>query len=304
MMPLRVTACYVACSVLYFIIDQKFIHSNAHISLWIADFFYIVITSSILYFLLSGAQRLFHSKESALRESEDRLARILETNASGIVVFDRNGAITYANRTAEVILGKDRGRLIGKRYDDSEWGQSDANGVPLQPGLGVVGMVQATRMPVHDFQMGLLNRDGSRIFLTVNAVPLHDASGEMAGIVTSFFDITERKKAEELRLRKLLLAVEQAPIAIVITDSDGIVEYANPRYTFMTGYETLDVVGKQLTCTAVMLPALREEIFATTRSGDTWRGEIACRRKNGEPYWEYASISPIRTEEGKITALL
>jgi PAS domain S-box-containing protein len=303
-MPVRVTACYVACSVLYFIIDQYFIHAGSHVSLWIADVFYIGITASILLFLLTGAQRMFQSKESALRESEDRLARILETNASGIIVFDRSGTITYANRTAESILGMDRGRLIGKSNEDTAWEVTDGDGVPLEPGQTAVGRVRATRMPVHDCQVGLRRRDGGRIYLTVNAVPLNDSSGEMAGIVTSFFDITERKKLEELKFRKLLLAMEQSPSAIVITDLEGNPEYANPRYSAMIGCTTQELLATRSSHPCKMPPAAEEEMREAIRTEGTWSGEYECIREIGGPCWEYTSVTRIRGVEGEDVGLL
>ena len=302
-MPAWITACYVGCGFLYLFLANVIFH-NAQVPEWVEDLSAVTATTVVLFLLLSRAQRSIRAKEAALRESEDRLARILETNASGIVVCNEEGRITFANRAGEGILGVERGRLVGMRNDDPAWGFTDIGGNPLRWEEGPVGRVQATRVPVHDSRIGVRRPDGSRAFLTVNAAPLIDASGRMAGIVASFADITEAKRADDLKLRKLLLAVEQSPSAIVVTSLDGTVEYVNPRFSFMTGYGAQEILGRPLPCPEGILPGRKEEIFAAVRAGNTWRGEFRCLRKNGEPYWESTSVSPIRSAEGADTGLL
>ena len=239
-----------------------------------------------------------------MRESEDRLARILETNASGVVVFDEAGRITFANHMACRVLGVDRAQIVGRRYDDPVWDLTDVGGAPILPGESPVARVRATGMPVHDVQFAARHANGSRVILSENAAPLLDASGSMVGVVASFVDITERKKMEDLKVRKLLLAVEQSPSAIVITDLDGNVEYANSRYTSMTGCTVKDVLGGEMPHNCMIPKRELEEMRAAVRSGIAWRGEYECLRKNGEFYWESNSITPIRTEEGETTNLL
>jgi len=167
-----------------------------------------------------------------------------------------------------------------------------------------VARVRATGMPVHDVQFAARHTNGSRVFLSENAAPLLDASGSMVGVVASFVDVTERKKNEDLKVRKLLLAVDQSPSAIVITDLDENVEYANSRFASMTDCAVKDVVhGEMLHCCKIPEREL-EEMRAAVRSGKAWHGEFECLRKDGGPYWESTSVTPIRTEEGETTSLL
>jgi PAS domain S-box-containing protein len=142
------------------------------------------------------------------------------------------------------------------------------------------------------------------VFLSENAAPLLDASGSMVGVVASFVDVTERKKMEDLKVRKLLLAVEQSPSAIVITDLYGNVEYANNRYSRMTGCTVKEVLGGEMPHNCKIPERELEEMRTAVRSGKDWRGEFECLRKGGETYWESTSVTPIRTEEGEITNLL
>jgi len=278
----KVTVAYLVCGLFFLAVSEGFIHSHAAgLPIWVDDVFYVFSTSVIIYVLVRRGTRAFHAKESELRESEDHLARILETNASGVVVFDAEGKITFANHMACQALGVDRTQIIGRRYDAPVWDLSDAGGAPIPPGGSPVARVRATGMPVHDVQFGIRHANGSRVFLSENAAPLLDASGSMVGVVASFVDITARKKMEYLKVRKLLLAVEQSPSAIVITDLDGNVEYANARYSSMTGCTVKDVLGGEVPHNCKVPTREWEEMRAAVRKGKAWRGEFECTEGRG-----------------------
>jgi len=304
-LPLKVTACYLVCGFIFLAISDRFIHPGpSSFLLWVDDAAYIFISAAIIYALVHRGIKAFRAKESALLESEDRLARILETNASGVVVFDAQGKISFANHMACQVLGVDRAQIVGRRYDDPVWELTDVDGSSKMPGGSPVARVRATGMPVHDVQFSVRRADGSRVFLSENAAPLLDASGSTVGVVASFVDVTERRKMEDLKVRKLLLAVEQSSSAIVITDLDGNVEYANPRYAAMSGCTVKEAIGGKMPHPC-MIPVPRlEEMRAAVRSGKEWRGEFGCHRKSGETYWESTTVTPIHTEEGESASLL
>jgi hypothetical protein len=268
------------------------------------DAAYVLISAAIIYAIVHRGVKAFRAKESALRESEDRLARILETNASGVVVFDAQGKISFANHMACQVLGVDRAQIVGRRYDDPVWDLTDVDGAPIMPGESPVARVRATGMPVHDVQFAALHTNGSRVFLSENAAPLLDVSGSMVGVVASFVDITERKKNEDLKVRKLLLAVEQSPSAIVITDLEGNVEYANRQYATMSGCTVKEAIGGRMPHPCMIPGARREEMRSAIRSGKAWHGEVECFRKGSKGYWESTKMTPIQAEEGEVTSLL
>lgn len=122
------------------------------------------------------------------------------------------------------------------------------------------------------------------------------------GVVCLFTDITEHRQAET-QIRKLTAAVEQSPVAIVVTDAEARMEYVNPRFLEMTGYTLDEVLGRNpsLLKSGEVVPAVYEEMWKTIAAGLTWRGELVNRRKNGELYWESATISPIRDGAARIT---
>ena len=133
-------------------------------------------------------------------------------------------------------------------------------------------------------------------------------------------DITERKKMEvELQtyrdhlenlvavrtaeLRKLSQAIEQSASTVVITDREGRIEYANPRFEETTGYTVDEALGQnpRILKSSAHDEAHYRELWDTITSGQTWRGEFQNKRKDGSFYWEYATIAPVVDESGQIT---
>ena len=111
-----------------------------------------------------------------------------------------------------------------------------------------------------------------------------------------------RREAED-RLGRLYHAVEQSPAIIMITDLEGRIEYANPRFTAVSGYRLEEVQGQnpRFLKSGQMKPAEYSRIWKIIASGGQWRGEFANRAKDGRVYWEEAAISPVRDAEGRIT---
>ena len=115
-------------------------------------------------------------------------------------------------------------------------------------------------------------------------------------------DITARKNAEQ-EWRKLLRAVEQSPSTIVITSLAGSIEYANPKFTQTTGYTLAEVLGQNPRILKSDHTSSQEykQMWETIASGGEWHGEFLNKKKNGELYWETATIGPVWNEHGKIT---
>jgi PAS domain S-box-containing protein len=115
-------------------------------------------------------------------------------------------------------------------------------------------------------------------------------------------DITERKKAEE-ELRKLWLAVEQSPVSVVITNPEGAIEYVNPTFVQVTGYSREEALGQnpRILKSGLQPPEFYQTLWETLSSGQAWSGDLSNKKKNGEIYWESASIAPIRNREGEVT---
>ncbi len=116
------------------------------------------------------------------------------------------------------------------------------------------------------------------------------------------FDLTALKEAEE-ELQKLSQAVKQSPVSVVITDLNGTIEYVNPHFTDVTGYTPEEAVGRnpRVLKSNVHTPEFYKELWDTINTGSVWNGEFCNKKKDGELYWESASISPIRDNQGKVS---
>lgn len=121
----------------------------------------------------------------------------------------------------------------------------------------------------------------------------------IAGTIGTIID--RRLKID--RIRTLSRAMEQSPASIIITDTEGKIEYINPKFTAVTGY-TLDEVRGQnprILKSNKTSDEVYEHLWETINKGMEWVGEFQNRRKNGELFWEYASISGIRDEDGNVS---
>ena len=118
-------------------------------------------------------------------------------------------------------------------------------------------------------------------------------------------DITD-KKLKENEIKKLSLAVEQSPVIIVITDLDANIEYVNPAFQAITGYQLSEVIGKnaRLLKSGLTNQMVYKNMWDTITQGNDWYGEWMNKKKNGDLYWENVSITPIRDDNGKMTNYL
>jgi two-component system, cell cycle sensor histidine kinase and response regulator CckA len=112
----------------------------------------------------------------------------------------------------------------------------------------------------------------------------------------------QRQSAEE-SLRKLSRAVEQSADTIVITNSEGIIEYVNPAFEALTGYSQQEAVGQTpgILTSGQQAPALYRELWETISIDNVYHSIVVNRKKNGELYYVDESISPIRDGAGHIT---
>ena len=110
----------------------------------------------------------------------------------------------------------------------------------------------------------------------------------------------------ETELRKLSRAVDQSPNSVIITDINGIMEYANSATIKLTGYTSDEIIGQNPRIFSSG-EKTRDEyalLWNTILSGKEWFGEFHNKKKNGELYWESASIAPLFSENGEITNFL
>ena len=112
-----------------------------------------------------------------------------------------------------------------------------------------------------------------------------------------------RDRNSEEMLRKLRRTVEQSPDLVMITNASGVLEYVNTAFETVTGYSREEVIGQTLGILKSEQQAgeLYEEMWNTVLSGNTFRGIVINRKKNGETITIEKAITPLRNVEGQIT---
>ena len=223
-------------------------------------------------------------------------SEIISSAGDGIAVMDKDFRYLVWNREMEKISGVPASDVLGK------------NAFALFPGLveQKVDLILRRAMSgetvvAPDFKIGN-RKTGKMVCARAICVPHRNSKGEITGIIAVISDFSDRKLNEE-NMKKLSIAMEQSPALIVITDTDGSIEYVNPKFQAVTGYTVEDVLGKnpRILKSGEMPPEVYKEMWDTIKSGKEWRGQFHNRKKNGEHFWESATISPIYGDEGKIT---
>ncbi len=238
--------------------------------------------------------------EEELRSKTAFLEAQANASIDGILVVDRQGRRLMDNQRlgdlfnipAELMAGKDDGNML--KYvvtivKDPESFMAKVRYLYSHP--------SETSRDEIELKSGL--------FLDRYSSPVVDNKGVYYGRIWTFRDITQRKKNED-ELQQLSLAVEQSPVSVVITDPQGNISYVNPKFTECTGYSPKEVVGKnpRILKSGLSAPDLYQNLWATIKAGKIWRGEFCNKKKNGEIYWDAATITPITNRTGDITHFL
>ncbi len=126
--------------------------------------------------------------------------------------------------------------------------------------------------------------------------------GTLVRMFGTIQDITKSKQMVA-SLHKLSLAVEQSPNAIVITDTDGNIEYVNTEFTRNTGYSPDEVIGEnpRILQSHQTASSTYDDMWEHLTKGEIWKGELINQRKDKSVYIESAIIAPVKEEDGKVT---
>ncbi len=156
-------------------------------------------------------------------------------------------------------------------------------GVPLFDGESVVGAI---------IMQSYSNRNAYN-FKSVRIIEI------VASQLSSYM---KRLNAEETAL-KLTKVVEQSPNSIFITNSNGIIEYVNPRLSELTGYTSEETLGQspRIFQSGEHSKSFYKTLWNALLAGKEWRGEILNRKKNGSLYWESANIAPLVNNKKEVT---
>ena len=244
--------------------------------------------------------------EEMLRESEERYRLIAENTADTIAVLDLNLNITYISPSVLKLRGyspqEARAQLIHQIFAPASLQKVNKL---FDDQMALESTENADKSRTESIELEEYCKDGSTIWVEVALSFIRDVNLKATQILTVTRDITERKLAQE-KLGILSRAVEQSPASIVITDTDGNIEYINYKFTEVTGYSKDEILHQnpRVLKSGEMSPEGYKQLWQTITSGKEWYGEFHNKKKNGNLYWERASISPIFDLSGNITHYL
>jgi len=151
----------------------------------------------------------------------------------------------------------------------------------------------------------IISYNGIEKWYEIFKAPAYDDKNQLIGIIGLLNDITKHKKNED-ELSMLSKAVEQSSSSVVITNLNGDIEYVNAKFCEISGYSLEESIGKnpRILNSKAINSANLKKLWETITTGGIWKGEFENIKKNGETYWEYATISPIKNHLGEITHFL
>jgi PAS domain S-box-containing protein len=231
--------------------------------------------------------------ELALRESEERNRRILETVPDWIAIARvEDGLFREVNEYFTRMMGYTREEVIGRT--------SIELGLFLQP-ADRVRIVESLRETgeVNNVEIRMRTKQGVVLDTLVSARRINFQGEDcMVSVVT---DITGRKKAEQ-ELIRLATVVEQAAEGILITESDGTISYANPAFSMLSGFSSAELVGRNIRTMKCDRhdDGFYRHIWSTVTAGNVWKGFIFHQAKEGTVKELESTLSPIRDSTGEV----
>lgn len=215
-------------------------------------------------------------------------AAVVESMREPVLVVDAQDRLADLNPAAEALLSVISAEAIGRPVAEvfPAWREMAALPASADPSRAEV------TLPV----------GGQQRHYDVSLAPLRARNGQVEWRLLVLHETTDRKQTEE-RLRLQAVALEAAANGILITDRRGLIQWANPAITQMTGYAAQEIVGRptRILKSGVHDPAFYQDLWHTILDGRVWRGEMTNRRKDGSLYAEEQTIAPVADPSGEIT---
>jgi diguanylate cyclase (GGDEF)-like protein/PAS domain S-box-containing protein len=211
--------------------------------------------------------------------------KLIESLGDGMLVLDLQGRIVDVNQPAARMIGSSSERLLGRNVSE------------VLPSVQPVEERSLGREIRTELEIG----EAEKRYFDVLVSPLLEGKTAVVGHLIILHDITVRKR-NELRLLQLDQAVEQSPVSVVITDPDGNITYVSSRFTALTGYTLEEALGQnpKILQSGQTPGEVYRDLWQTIQAGKVWKGEFLNKKKNGEVYWEEATIAPVLDDHGRI----
>lgn len=212
--------------------------------------------------------------------------------------IDANRRVTFVNRPMLEDLGLTPEQCLGKTGDDfyhsTQAAKYYADDLRVLAGE-TLSLIEENIAPA----------TGEKRYVEVTKIPVRNSSGAVVGVQGIYWDITHRKQVEE-RLRQMARLFESTMEGVMITNANGRIMTVNQAFSTITGYSEAEALGQ----TPRFLKSGRHEkqfyvgMWASIESSGYWQGEIWNRRKNGEIYPQWLTISTVEDERQRVTHYL
>ncbi len=237
--------------------------------------------------------------EEALRVSEEKFRGIFENAAEGIFQTSMDGRILAANRACVTLLG----------YNSSQdliAGITDVRKIYAEPGrrLHLVRLIKEEGS-VSDFEAIIYKKDGSKIWVSINAHALRDPKDNIVGLEGMVIDITHRKRAQK-NFQKLM---DSTPDAIIAIEQNSNILLINSKTETLFGYGRQELLGRPYD---ILLPMQYREkhaeycrnyfAYPSTKIMALHLRSVA-KRKDGSEFPVEINMSPMETDEGIIAVI-
>jgi diguanylate cyclase (GGDEF)-like protein/PAS domain S-box-containing protein len=230
-----------------------------------------------------------------LERSHTLLGNIANHLGEGILSFDGEGRLNFMNRRAEILLGRRKADLLGRDLLEIWPRESQSDSAfhsARQVGRSFEGEEWLCRA----------NGEHFPAFFLGGPLSSPDEAGVTQGYVASFRDVTAQHQSDA-RLRIAASVFDSLSEAMTITGPDGRIISINPAFSQITGFSEAEAQGRtpgELLGSGLHGKEFFHDMWRILNETDRWQGEIINRRKNGETYPEWLSITAVRNEEGDV----
>ncbi len=250
----------------------------------------------VALYLLMVRQRDLHRQDHKLAEERKQLLAAL---GEGVYGVDMTGRCTFINPAALSLLGYGEEEMLG-REQHALIHHHRADGA-VYPAADCPIYLTLTDGRLRSGEEWFIRKDGSG-FPVEMTVAATERDGHRSGAVVVFHDISARQEAQ-VRDRLLVSALEAVANGIVITDPEAHIEWVNPAFEALTGYRREEATGRkpaELVKSGLQTQEFYEAMWKTLLAGQTWRGEVINKKRDGSFYNEELTITPVLDEAGGI----
>jgi len=237
--------------------------------------------------------------QQTIDEIQKRNVAILESAGEGVVGLDRAGNVSFVNAKGAELLGFAQAEMVGReshalfhatRPNHTPFPQKEC---PIYRGLHERRVAQSS----DDY---FVRRDGTHFPVEYIGTPIL-ADGQVEGMVLVFRDITERRLTDD-KLRQSDTVFANAAESIMMLDAAGAITAVNRAFCEITGYAQDEVMGQKASIlkSGRHPPEFYRNMWLQTMETGFWRGEIWNRRKNGEVFLQWGSVTSVRDEKGEL----